>query len=167
MTVTVCYRLLYYRVTDLVTVQEIDNNLVETERRLGRTTSTICTLGGLARWVGFLGTWLLGCPVRRPYPNPQVTLFIRDRLKALKAVQVFDHSPRATPCRKLERGYIDGDDSPNGSPIADRSPCGVVSATEPRRAPPPHCTAHIGHMRLEMCNVKGPNSVIRSLTLTA
>ena len=109
MTVTVCYRLLYYRVTDLVTVQEIDNNLVETERRLGRTTSTICTLGGLARWVGFLGTWLLGCPVRRPYPNPQVTLFIRDRLKALKAVQVFDHSPRATPCRKLEveRGYCE------------------------------------------------------------
>ena len=45
MTVTVCYRLLYYRVTDLVTVQLIDNNLVVTERRLGRTTSTIYTLG--------------------------------------------------------------------------------------------------------------------------
>ena len=40
-----------------------------------------------------------------PFPNPQVTLFIRDRLKALKAVHAFEHSSRATPCRKLERWH--------------------------------------------------------------
>ena len=44
-----------------------------------------------------------------PYPNPKVILFIRDCLKALKAVQAFDHSPRTTPCRKLWSGGIDGD----------------------------------------------------------
>ena len=47
----------------------------------------------------------VGTVGRIPYPNPEVTLFIRDRLKALKAVQKFEHSLRATPCRKLERGH--------------------------------------------------------------
>ena len=55
-----------------------------------------------------LGGGTVGRISRVPFPNPQVTLFIRDRLKgvkALKAVHAFEHSSRATPCRKLERWH--------------------------------------------------------------